>query len=188
MIITGHQDDVSDRVVGLELGADDYITKPFGLRELLARIRAVRDAESRMRSITAGSRQGCCQFGGWHLDRHARRLTDPNGAVVSLTKGEYALLIAFLDCHSAHYRANTCCRRPARTRMSSTVASMCTFCGCGASWRPIPVLPASSRPSAALGMCLPFRSSAPDVPNYNRNLILQHRNNSVAPSQHDHPS
>jgi two-component system OmpR family response regulator len=98
VIITGHRDDVSDRVVGLELGADDYITKPFGLRELLARIRAVlRRRKAGCAASRRDSGQGRCQFGGWHLDRHARRLTDPNGAVVSLTKGEYALLIAFLD-------------------------------------------------------------------------------------------
>jgi two-component system, OmpR family, response regulator len=98
VIITGRQDDASDRVIGLELGADDYITKPFGFRELLARIRAVlrrRDAGRAAPHRDPG--RGCCQFGGWQLDRRNRCLTDPRGHLVALTKGEYALLIAFLD-------------------------------------------------------------------------------------------
>jgi len=99
IITTGHRGDEIDRVVGLELGADDYVTKPFGLRELLARARAVLRRREAGRTAppqreTAPSR---CRFGGWQLDRRARRLTDPNGAPVALTKGEYALLIAFVE-------------------------------------------------------------------------------------------
>jgi DNA-binding response OmpR family regulator len=98
IITTGHQRDEVDRVVGLELGADDYITKPFGLRELLARIRAVLRRQQQGRaSAQRTAQKGRFRFGGWQLDRLARRLTDPSGAVVALTKGEYALLLAFLD-------------------------------------------------------------------------------------------
>jgi DNA-binding response OmpR family regulator len=87
-----------DKIVGLELGADDYITKPFGLRELLARIRAVlRRREAGQAAVQRDQERGRCRFGGWQLDRRNRRLTDPNGIPVALTKGEYALLIAFLD-------------------------------------------------------------------------------------------
>jgi DNA-binding response OmpR family regulator len=98
IIITGHRRDDIDRVVGLELGADDYLTKPFNLRELLARVRAV------LRRFDIGRvppgrdpERGRFRFCGWHLDGKIRRLTDPAGAPVALTKGEYALLIAFLD-------------------------------------------------------------------------------------------
>src|SRR5215468_10829468 len=97
IIITGHRRDEIDRVVGLELGADDYITKPFGLRELLARIRAVlRRREVGQAAIQRDMERGRCRFGGWQLDRRLRRLTNSNGEAVPLTKGEYALLVAFL--------------------------------------------------------------------------------------------
>jgi two-component system OmpR family response regulator len=98
IITTGHRRDEIDRVVGLELGADDYVIKPFGARELLARIRAVLRRQEMARTSTPRNvEQNSCRFGGWQLDRRARRLTDPNGAQVVLTKGEYGLLIAFLE-------------------------------------------------------------------------------------------
>jgi len=98
IITTGHWSDEIDRVVGLELGADDYMTEPSGLRELLARIRAVlrRREPSRLASQREAAR-GRCRFGSWQLDRRARRLTNAVGEPVALTKGEYALLLAFLD-------------------------------------------------------------------------------------------
>ena len=98
IITTGQRRDEIDRVVGLELGADDYITKPFGLRELLARIRAVlRRREAGQVNTQRDTEKGRCRFGGWQLDRRNRRLTNSAGELVALTKGEYALLIAFLD-------------------------------------------------------------------------------------------
>jgi len=98
IITTGQRRDEIDRVVGLELGADDYITKPFGLRELLARIRAVlRRRESGQANAQRETEKGRCRFGGWQLDRRNRLLTNSSGEPVALTKGEYALLIAFLD-------------------------------------------------------------------------------------------
>jgi two-component system OmpR family response regulator len=98
IITTGHRRDEIDRVVGLELGADDYITKPFGLRELLARIRAVlRRREAGQTLAQRDPERGRSRFGNWQLDRRNRRLSDSSGVPVALTKGEYALLIAFLD-------------------------------------------------------------------------------------------
>src|SRR6202035_722618 len=98
IITTGHRRDEIDRVVGLELGADDYVIKPFGLRELLARIRAVlRRREAGQVTVQRDPERGRCRFGGWQLDRRTRRLSNPDGLPVALTKGEYALLVAFLD-------------------------------------------------------------------------------------------
>src|SRR5580658_8204336 len=98
IVITGHRRDEIDRVVGLELGADDYVTKPFNLRELLARVRAVLRRLDRGRPAPPRDpERGGYQFSGWRLNLRTRRLTDPNGVQVGLTKGEYALLVAFLD-------------------------------------------------------------------------------------------
>ena len=93
IIMTGHRRDEVDRVLGLELGADDYVTKPFGLHELLARARAV----LRRAGPPDRGKAGHSLFAGWRLDRKIRRLTDPGGSAVPLTKGEHGLLCAFLD-------------------------------------------------------------------------------------------
>ncbi|MDR6293149.1 MULTISPECIES: response regulator [Inquilinus] len=98
IIGTGRGRDEIDRVVGLELGADDYLAKPFGLRELLARIRAIlRGRYGRRAPQPRGTERGRYRFAGWQLDRRLRRLTDPLGALVALSKSEYALLIAFIE-------------------------------------------------------------------------------------------
>ena len=86
----------TDRIVGLELGADDYVTKPFNPRELLARLRAVLRRASGQ--AVAGEEAGTTfAFAGWSLDVARRELLDPEGAMVSLTAGEFDLLVAFLE-------------------------------------------------------------------------------------------
>jgi two-component system OmpR family response regulator len=98
IITTGHRLDEVDRVVGLELGADDYVTKPFGLRELLARVRAILRRHELGRVARARDPQrGGFKFGGWTLERSSRRLVADGGEPIALTKGEYALLVAFLE-------------------------------------------------------------------------------------------
>ena len=111
VIVTGRGDSV-DKVVGLEVGADDYVTKPFDLRELLARIKAVlrrlspENLQGEMRSVTVDAvpaqsptapdaMVGKLRFAGWQLDTAARRLTNPHGVEVALTGGEFDLLRAF---------------------------------------------------------------------------------------------
>jgi two-component system, OmpR family, response regulator len=98
IIVTGRQCDEVDRVLGLELGADDYVIKPFCLPELLARVRAVlRRQEFGRATPLRDPERGRYRFAGWQLERRLRRLTDAQGAPVVLTKGEYALLVAFLE-------------------------------------------------------------------------------------------
>jgi two-component system OmpR family response regulator len=98
IIITGSRPHEVDRVVGLELGADDYILKPFSPRELLARVRAVlRRRESGLAAQVSRSEYGSYRFNGWTLERRGRKLFGPNEAPVPLTKGEYNMLLAFLE-------------------------------------------------------------------------------------------
>ncbi len=96
IIITGRGESV-DRVVGLELGADDYVTKPFNLRELLARVRSVlrRTAPSTALGDAAG--QVTLWFGNFLLNPQSRTLHTANGDTIALTTGEYELLHVFVE-------------------------------------------------------------------------------------------
>ncbi|HET9148799.1 MAG TPA: response regulator transcription factor [Acetobacteraceae bacterium] len=87
----------TDRIIGLDLGADDYVTKPFNPRELAARIRAVlrRTGDGEERGHQSAAR--LYRFSGWSLDTTRRRLLDPNDVEVALTGGEYDLLVALLE-------------------------------------------------------------------------------------------
>ncbi len=98
IVVTGRHDE-ADRVMALELGADDYVTKPFSPRELLARVRAllrrvrkhdVAPAPSSMTGVRL------FRFGGWQLTVALRRMTSPNGEQIALSNSEFNLLIAFL--------------------------------------------------------------------------------------------
>ncbi|HEY8881701.1 MAG TPA: response regulator transcription factor [Roseateles sp.] len=97
VIVTGRGDSV-DKVVGLEVGADDYVTKPFDLRELLARIKAVLRRVAPSDTVPApqpapAAERSLLRFAGWSLDTAARRLADATGAEVVLTTGEFDLLL-----------------------------------------------------------------------------------------------
>jgi len=86
----------TDRIVGLELGADDYLPKPCNPRELLARVRAVlrRRQEPRLPDAELGAG---CEFAGWRLDLVRRELRSPQGVIVNLSSGEFTLLRAFVE-------------------------------------------------------------------------------------------
>jgi two-component system, OmpR family, response regulator len=97
IILTGRHEE-ADRVMGLEHGADDYLTKPFSPRELLARIRALL-RRTRMHETLADAVASvrAYRFAGWELNLRLRRLTSPNGEVIALRNGEFNLLLAFLS-------------------------------------------------------------------------------------------
>lgn len=104
LIIVSGRTDMVDRVMGLEIAADDYVTKPFSSRELLARTRAVLRGYQRRPVDDApsvrGTRRRAYRFAGWELNSFARKLTDPKGQDVSLSNGEFNLLLAF--CEAPH--------------------------------------------------------------------------------------
>ena len=97
VIVTGRGDAV-DKVVGLEVGADDYVTKPFDLRELLARVKAVlrRIAPADAPAAAAEGRDDVFRFAEWELDAGARRLIALQGRETTLTTGEFDLLGTFV--------------------------------------------------------------------------------------------
>jgi DNA-binding response OmpR family regulator len=100
IIVTGKMEE-ADRVMGLELGADDYVTKPFSPRELLARIRAVLRRYQTAKEVLPprSDKRRAYRFAGWELNLGSRRLTSPDGRRIEVSNGELNLLQAF--CASA---------------------------------------------------------------------------------------
>jgi len=95
VILLTARGEATDRIVGLEIGADDYVVKPFEPRELVARIRSVLRRASKA-PAAAPEEDAVYEFDGWRLDPLKRRLTDPEGTVVPISSAEFRLLVAFL--------------------------------------------------------------------------------------------
>jgi two-component system OmpR family response regulator len=93
-MLTALVDDV-DRIIGLEMGADDYLAKPFNPRELLARIRNVLRRSRALPAAASAARR--VRFAGWTLDLVARQLLAPDGVVIALSGADYRLLSAFIE-------------------------------------------------------------------------------------------
>ena len=111
VLLTGRNEE-ADRVMGLELGADDYVTKPFSPRELLARVRAVlRRYQVQATLPQRDSTRRAFRFSGWELNLRTRRLLAPDGVSVELSNGEYSLL-------------NALCRAPQRVLTRDQLLSM----------------------------------------------------------------
>jgi two-component system OmpR family response regulator len=96
IMLTAKGDEV-DRILGLEMGADDYLSKPFNPRELLARIRAVLRRATAAAGNPMASIARVLEFKGWQIDRTVRELKNPAGARVALTDGEFGLLLTFCE-------------------------------------------------------------------------------------------
>ena len=96
IILTGRGETV-DRIIGLEMGADDYLPKPFHLRELLARVKSVLRRVSSRTAERAPVLRSKARFAGWNLDLSSRELYSPTGKEVRLTTGEFDLLAAFVN-------------------------------------------------------------------------------------------
>lgn len=111
VLLTGRNEE-ADRVMGLELGADDYVTKPFSPRELLARVRAVlRRYQVQATLPERDSTRRAFRFSGWELNLRTRRLSSPDGSSVALSNGEFSLL-------------NALCRAPQRVLTRDQLLSM----------------------------------------------------------------
>ena len=111
ILLTGRNEE-ADRVMGLELGADDYVTKPFSPRELLARVRAVlRRYQVQATLPERDNTRRAFRFSGWELNLRTRRLLAPDGKPVELSNGEFSLLSAL-------------CRSPQRVLSRDQLLSM----------------------------------------------------------------
>jgi DNA-binding response OmpR family regulator len=111
VLLTGRSEE-ADRVMGLELGADDYVTKPFSPRELLARLRAVlRRYQVQATLPERDNTRRAFRFSGWELNLRTRRLLAPDGHSVELSNGEFSLL-------------NALCRAPQRVLTRDQLLSM----------------------------------------------------------------
>jgi len=96
VILLTARSEATDRIIGLEIGADDYVVKPFEPRELIARIKAVLRRAGKRQDTVEAEPQGY-MFDGWTLDTVRQRLTDPEGALVPISTAEFKLLIVLAE-------------------------------------------------------------------------------------------
>jgi DNA-binding response OmpR family regulator len=140
IIISGRGESV-ERVVGLELGADDYVTKPFDLRELLARIRSVLRRSQAPAAADPSTARGYA-FAGFRLDVPSRALMDPDGRDIALTSGEFDLLLVLVQrAHRVLTRDQLMNACTGATPGPTTAPSTSRSAASGASWRPTPHVP-----------------------------------------------
>jgi two-component system OmpR family response regulator len=97
IVILAAMAELSDRIVGLELGADDYVTKPFDARELLARVRAVLRRAGDASAPRPGDARPVIRFADWQLDVSRRELRSPDEVLIPLSNGEFDLLLVFVE-------------------------------------------------------------------------------------------
>ena len=154
VMLTGVRDE-ADRVMGLELGADDYLTKPFSPRELLARIRTVlRRTKSAVPGPARQREIRAYRFGEFELNLRTRRLKRSNGEHIVLTNGEFNLLAALLGAPERILTGISCWRQAGCTTTKSMIArSTSRCCDCGGKSNETPRNPSSLLPSAARATC-----------------------------------
>ena len=97
MVILSGRGETTEKIIGLEIGADDYLSKPFGPRELLARVRSVLRRLGQDKTDSLSIEATIFSFDDWRLDLTARTLTSPKGTPVELSSGEFNLLRAFAE-------------------------------------------------------------------------------------------
>lgn len=131
--------ELSDRVVGLEMGADDYLSKPFDARELLARVRAVLRRAGESRPVTGEVPRPLIRFADWQLDLTRRELRSPDQVMIPLSAGSSTCCWCSSSIRNASSPASSCSTwRAGRPMTPSTAASMCRSVACGASWSSTP--------------------------------------------------
>ena len=134
VILLTAKSEAMDRIIGLEIGADDYVPKPFEPRELVARIRSVLRRTAKDTSASSvDDEHFVYQFEGWELDPLKRRLTDPEGALIAISTAEFRMLKALCDHPGRYWTAIACstwCR--AAKRICSIARSITRSAACAA--------------------------------------------------------
>ena len=151
-----------DRIIGLEMGADDYLSKPFNPRELLARVRAVlRRAGA---ATPSAERARHLAFSGWRIDCLVRELKDPNGTRITLTSAEFGLLQVLCErAGRVLSREQLLDLTQGRSSDSLDAALTCSSAGCAARSNATRTIRGSSKPCARAAICSRRRSRRREI-------------------------